>query len=378
MKNKFKISGFKCFENEAFELKNLTILCGNNGTGKSSLIQALLLIRLAIESNLLDSTNNDYKAKKWKGVLTPLNLGYGLSLGTIYDIFNQKSESSNKIIFELDDDKFEILFPSDKDDDYSINIFMSGEPTNYSKFNLPFWRKKEFYYLHTERLGPQFILSSNFQSFPNCGIRGEYVAQTILEKQFSKIPKQRIFENSSNINLPAQVNLWLNYICPDTIVTASPLGAMHSLLKLRNNAVNKDNLAPNMGFGISYAIPIIITGLIAVKGSIVIIENPEAHLHPKGQSNIGYFLGKIASSGIKIIIETHSEHIINGIRRAILSTPKLNSDDVIIYFFNAFNKLENRISKININPNGDLSDFPLDFFDQARQDLFEILKLSNR
>lgn len=62
----------------------------------------------------------------------------------------------------------------------------------------------------------------------------------------------------------------------------------------------------------------------------------------------------------------------------ILSNINLNSEDIMIYFFEDVYKKENKIIPIHIEPNGDLSDFPVDFFDQARQDLREILKHSRR
>jgi predicted ATPase len=138
-------------------------------------------------------------------------------------------------------------------------------------------------------------------------------------------------------------------------------------------------LATNIGFGISYSLPIIVTGLVAKKDSLFIVENPEAHLHPKGQSNIGYFLGKVAEAGVKIIIETHSEHVVNGLRRAILESSSLKATDANIYFFNGFDSNQDpKIELIGIDDDGSLSKFPKDFFDQVNQDLSEIIKLRNK
>ena len=70
---KYRISGFKCFTDKSFELKDITLLTGSNGTGKSSFIQALLLIRSAIEKNCTDSNSADYTNKIWKNSSIPLN-----------------------------------------------------------------------------------------------------------------------------------------------------------------------------------------------------------------------------------------------------------------------------------------------------------------
>ena len=126
------------------------------------------------------------------------------------------------------------------------------------------------------------------------------------------------------------------------------------------------------GFGISYCLPIIVQGFACAlnQKGIFIVENPEAHLHPKGQSKIGEFLALLALSGVQVLIETHSEHIINGVRLALSmskSTEKAN-----IYFFdhqsNEFYQKE-----ITINQYGDLSEWPQGFFDQTENDIRELL-----
>ena len=110
---------------------------------------------------------------------------------------------------------------------------------------------------------------------------------------------------------------------------------------------------------------------------MMIVENPEAHLHPRAQSNMGYFLGRMAAAGVRIIVETHSEHIVNGMRRAALSRLGLSPDDLTIYFFHEpipGNTGETPV-EITVDREGNLSDFPVDFFDQVRQDMMEIIRL---
>ena len=135
------------------------------------------------------------------------------------------------------------------------------------------------------------------------------------------------------------------------------------------------SVAPNTGFGYTYALPIVIDGLIAEKGSLLVIENPEAHLHPRAQSNIGFFIGQMVAAGLKVVVETHSEHVVNGIRRAALSDIGLSPQDVCIYFFTGDRDGCN-FTRISMDDNGNLSDFPVDFFDQVRQDMLEIIRLA--
>lgn len=367
MNNKLFISGFKCFVGNEFELKKMTLLTGSNGTGKSSVIQSILLARLALESTHITSRETEYKTTEFEDCPVPLNRGFELSLGTIGDIFN---ESFQKIIIRLDGDEFTIPLPQELNNETSVKMNLEMKSTTES--NVQFWRKREFYYLNAERLGPRHALASNSTNFDHTGHRGEFCAQVLLKNPSFKIEDERLFHNSKSTYLQQQVDAWLDYICPGTSVVPEALGTMSAQIRLRNNEVKNLISAPNIGFGISYSLPIIINGLVAKKGSAFVVENPEAHLHPKGQSNIGFFLAKVAASGVKVIIETHSEHVVNGVRRASLTTSGLEPTDIGIYFFSPQWVKEN-ITPIEILPNGDLSDFPVDFFDQVRQDLLQVL-----
>ena len=84
-----------------------------------------------------------------------------------------------------------------------------------------------------------------------------------------------------------------------------------------------DRMRPtNMGFGVSYALPVITAGLLAPAGSLLVVENPEAHLHPAGQSRVGRFLAHLAASGVQVVAETHSDHVLNGVRLAAVEATR--------------------------------------------------------
>lgn len=139
-----------------------------------------------------------------------------------------------------------------------------------------------------------------------------------------------------------------------------------------------DSKPTNMGFGYSYSYPLLLAGLIAKKGDVVVFENPEAHLHAKAQSVLGQFIGVLASQGVQIFVETHSEHVINGIRIALLSGLCVGTDAAKILYFYQHNGEDGVIYKsIDIEPNGDMTDFPADFLDQQRYDLLRIIQLGN-
>ena len=86
------------------------------------------------------------------------------------------------------------------------------------------------------------------------------------------------------------------------------------------------------GFGLTQVLPIMVAALSANKDDLLLIENPEVHLHPAGQAAIGEFLAEVASAGVQVVIETHSDHVLNGIRRAVKNRT-LPSADVALHFF---------------------------------------------
>jgi len=130
-----------------------------------------------------------------------------------------------------------------------------------------------------------------------------------------------------------------------------------------------------VGFGYSYILPIIVSGLIAEKGDILIIENPEAHLHPKAQARITEFFAKVASAGVQVFIESHSEHILNGVRiSALKDNIAISNDEVSILYFR--DSEQHLFVKLNLKANGKIDNWADGFFDQQENDLGEIFRLS--
>lgn len=158
-----------------------------------------------------------------------------------------------------------------------------------------------------------------YSAFRNAGFQGEYVAQLISETNYSyEVEEQRRHPETKSPRLEQQVNAWLEDLMPGVNITARfNVETMTAQIQVENHFTKGDpTTAPNIGFGISYVLPIIATGLIAEKGSYMIVENPEAHLHPSAQSKVGQFLAMVASNGVNVVLETHSDHVINGIQIA--------------------------------------------------------------
>lgn len=131
----------------------------------------------------------------------------------------------------------------------------------------------------------------------------------------------------------------------------------------------------NVGFGISYILPVLVTLLSAKPGSILIIENPEAHLHPSGQSEMGKLIAETVARGVQVFVETHSDHVINGIRVAV-KKGIVKPEDVNIAFFErgphdvlqadgtTRREIYSEVTNIKVDANGSLSEWPKDFMDE--------------
>ena len=102
------------------------------------------------------------------------------------------------------------------------------------------------------------------------------------------------------------------------------------------------------------------------------IDSPEAHLHPFVQSQMGRLLAQFANADIQIIVETHSEHLLNGVRHAV-HQKKLLPEKVSIHFFKGPDGRDHGVLSPSINSTGDIYEWPDGFFDQAEKDLFQLI-----
>jgi len=112
--------------------------------------------------------------------------------------------------------------------------------------------------------------------------------------------------------------------------------------------------------------------LISIKDSIFIIENPESHLHPAGQSAMGRFLAHLAANGIQVIVETHSDHILNGIRLAVKQHILITEQVIINFFVRNDTESPSQVEKLEIKDNGQIQNWPDGFFDQTEKDLMQL------
>lgn len=370
-----KIENFKCFYDAKVPLNDLTIFTGANGNGKSTAVQALLYLRRTIE-HCATWENQRYHLSEPNGLNVEVNGPYCLSLGNSSYLIPKKSDR-NSILLGIVSAKKEFSVEYDTSGG-ELWLTPTGVINNVNEESTSIFMQ-EFYYLNAERIGPRIAQGIKFYDFPSAGFQGEFVAQLISDTESNykfEVEEIRRSKKSKSPRLEQQVNAWLGELMPGVSISATYNPDTHSAqIKVDNYFTKGDaTIAPNIGFGISYVLPIIVTGLIAKKGAICIIENPEAHLHPSAQSRIGGFLAMVANAGVKVVVETHSDHLINGVQIAC-AKKDISPSAVTINFFSQKEDLRQPdIESIGIKPNGELTNWPRGFFDQSQIDFAHLFK----
>lgn len=356
---------FKGLSGIAFRAGKITLLTGTNSVGKSSLIQSLLLFRLA-SLRSLD-----------RNPIIALNGPYDLSLGEFVDILRHDvpDETDFRIVLTMlaDGREYDLTLTSSIEAArYAEVVFRPHAPEFLNRGGLG-----TFCYLSAEREGPRN--SASIQSVPKeqmeIGARGQHVANILDVCDRDSVLPGLEHPSASGQRLTKQVEAWLAEFVPGVeIRTVTAREHDVASIRFKRGGLSAEWERPsNTGFGVSYCLPIIVAGLVAKVGSILIVDSPEAHLHPSAQSAMGRFLGRLAAEGVQVFAETHSDHILNGIRLAAVDeSHPLSRDDVVI---NHLRLVAGKVTKeeVAIDAHGGLSSRPPEFFDQAESDLAAII-----
>lgn len=367
MIKRIELENFKCHKKFEMDLNQINILAGGNASGKSSVIQAILL---AIKS---------YQNIERKYVKT--NDVFGMNLGLPNNIISENFDGQKMRIclhtLDFGTNVYNVTYKLNDIDDTSFELCNCDEMLKSLEVYEPII-KSNIYYLNAERIGPRIVYNMNSDRNDYVGTYGEYTGYVINEIDKEQRLKSDLslpddLKISSISRFSANCEEWLKTVIPGTSLQYSVDTEKNiSMLKFQNDG--DYYFPPATGFGISYVLPIIVQALLASmkENSVLVVENPEAHLHPYSQSAIGKFLAYAAACGVQIIIETHSEHVIDGCR---LQLAYLKKCDLMKILFFSKRDQESVYSNIGTRENGELEEWPDGFFDQKRQDLRELLEI---
>ncbi len=370
---------FKCFEILKLPVRPLTLLSGTNASGKSSVIQAMVLLHQTMREH------------EWSSRLM-LN-GASIRLGTAADVIDQVygRRSYEIVLFDGDTDRFQWEFEG-KHKEMSMSIkrawgnaepigdWDSSEPktlhyllpralSNHSLTG----RLRSLTYLTAERLGPrEYYPYDDPQLTPVVGSQGQYAVSILHSNR-----DNRVLPKLANENVPPtlfrQVEAQMDLFFPGCVLVIEQVPRTNTItLGIRLSSSTTFHRPIHTGFGITQVLPIVVAALSAKKNDLLLIENPEVHLHPAGQSAMGKFLAIVVKAGIQVIIETHSDHVLNGIRRVVKSNI-LSSEDVALHFFKPRDEdqdsVEPQVQSPEIDSNGNIDSWPDGFFDQFDNDM---------
>ncbi|KAA6327643.1 hypothetical protein EZS27_023386 [termite gut metagenome] len=391
MLQSIELTNFKSIKKQRFPLRKLNLLLGLNGTGKSSFIQSLLLLR---QSDIIDN----------HGILR-LNGDY-VHIGTTKDVRYQYSQKDEQIsiIFQFHNSNPLIMecnyeFESDILKYKLSDLSFLGVKDLLSTNSIPILKEQvalfgaDFQYLNANRIPPQSIHKKSVSNVKirNIGNYGEYTAhyiETFYNDEIyfenlihrDSISKDEVLDKEiTNKTLINQINLWMGEISPGVNVRTTSVSSDEVLLEYvykQPNFVNTNRFKPeNVGFGISYALHVVTALLASRPGELIIIESPESHIHPRGQAELGKLIALTAQNDVQLIIETHSDHIINGVRVAIKENPQLKNDAMLFYFDKMVTETEQyaKITDIEIDENGTLSDYPENLLDEWSNQLSQLI-----
>lgn len=381
MIKELQVDNFKCFQkSKPFEFSKLNLLTGINGRGKSSLLQAFLVL-----------SQSAWRNADLKKLVINAEL---LNLGNFDDIKNSETPRGENIIFSF---KFDSPFIDEAKIQYAENpdetlqadcvkieiksqgktVVLEPKKKQSDDIVLTFAELiKKIHFVSADRLGPvKYVDKTNLPEFVHVGPRGEYTINILANSINLDNVHDILYKGNDAKSVIQQTIEWLGYILEGAKIDIKGRDKDSSVLyMLLNNSNNSYAYKPtNVGFGYSYILPLIVTGLIAKPGETIIIENPEAHLHPRAQSKISEFFAKVASCGIQVFIESHSEHILNGLRVSALNPDiAINYNELTIHYFNELFDTE----KLTMNEKGKILNWPNGFFDQQEIDLANIFKFS--
>lgn len=455
------LENYKCFDklrvddNDELEIAPLTILCGVNSSGKSSILKSLLMLKQSFEkiydsnsvifngeltlngtykdvvtnhkisnhivlSNSFKIENSNFLSTYEKNIIKDLNRVFGINdtidivyvnfsielkkktseklildnsinvytINIVAKLKNSESINSTIVVKNTIDDKYEITLETNKPNSINaifhdcschfsglvlINLYYNSyscEKTNltealsfiYSTFKIIPLQYKGIKYIAPLRNEPNRIYTLS-QERTNVGLYGEYTPQIIYEYRKEPInfvipPTEDIFKTTRDRkSLLEHLNEWCKYLNIDPI--ALPDNNERNIETLKMEVGNSNFV--DVGFGVSQILPILTTCCLMKWHETLILQQPEIHLHPKMQMNFADFILATAYTGRNLIIETHSDHIINRLLRRIMENPKLKNK-VKFYFID---KNSNpTISSIEIDEVRGFVNAPEDFFSQ--------------
>ncbi len=358
------IKNFKCFSHLRLPLGKLTLLTGFNAGGKSSAVQPLLLIAQGLRRNLETeefALNGDLVRLGSAADIMPPD-----AVSPFVEILVEASRGSVRWSLEAR--------ALDRQLRQHPASAASGSTQDESNDTTASIRKTiaalTFISAVREGVSDTYPYPDEVDArVPDVGILGEFAPFIFGMRADDIVPVQRRQTAETGTTLRKQVAAWIGTLFPHAQANVRLLPDVSlANLQFRTSDLGAWRRPVNVGYGFTYAFPIVVALLTAIEGQIVVVDSPEAHLHPAAQSVMGQLLVQFAKAGVQIIVETHSDHLLNGVRLA-LRAGMMDATETYVHFFTGARNGAHGVVSPTINAAGALSEWPAGFFDQSERDL---------
>lgn len=371
MFEQMELRHFKCFEKVNLPLAPLTLLSGANASGKSSVLQALVLLHQTIREH------------EWS-IRLMLN-GRSMPLGTVLDVVDKVHgrrqleiglvEGSSTLRWTFQGDREEMSMATKRVHLDGIDFVDPSilrhliPPDQYESASSFAMRLRDLTYVTAERVGPREIYKlEDRQAAQVVGPRGEHTLSVLY-----RVRDERIRDSLTVADVPPtglkQIEARMGAFFPGCRLNVQLIPQANAVtLGIRTSDDTDFHRPVHVGFGLTQVLPIVVAAISAREQDILLIENPEVHLHPAGQAMMGVFLSEVAASGTQVIVETHSDHVLNGIRRAI-KTNMLRPEQALLHFFRPRGGELDQVVSPALDSAGNIDMWPDGFFDQFDKDM---------
>ena len=360
---------FKCFEHLDLPLAPLTLLTGHNASGKSSIMQSLVLLHQTIREH------------EWSMRLA-LN-GDVIRLGKAPDVVNEVLGRDRFSMGLADGDEYvRWTFVGDR---LEMSMAVAGlringevlDPIGQLRYLLPVRRPaleplaerlRGLTYLAASRAAPQDAYPLVDPHFAKVvGAQGEHAASVLYTGRDQAVAERLALSEAAS-KLWHEVEARMRTLFPGFRLQLEEIRPTSAVaLGLRTSDDTGFHRPAHTGFGLTQCFPIVVAALAATDQDILLIENPELHLHPAGQALMGRFLADVAAAGRQVVLETHSDHVLNGVRRSV-KDGRLGAEEVAVHFFQPRSEDRPQVLSPGLDDDGRIDFWPPGFFDQFDRD----------
>jgi predicted ATPase len=367
MIDSIELENFLAFQALELEARPLTLLSGSNSAGKSSLLHALAILRQSDVARTLPS------ALLLNGELVELGTGRDVLHSEFVELDGIRGPAMRITLTAASEAK---QWVADYDAGADV-LQLSQAPTEPSSGGL---FEAGFQYLKADRIVPAVTYPKSHEAVTvhrSLGANGQHAPNYLRVHGEAGIACDRAARPDTGRSLLEQTNAWLEVLSPGTSLEVVDVEGTDyvrlSFLRAGPQVKTESQRATNVGFGLTFALPVIVACLNAAPASLLLVENPEAHLHPTGQAVLGRLCALAAACGAQVIVETHSDHVLNAVRLAVKRS-ELASSDVLLHFFTRTEGvLQPELTTLPVAPDGMIPAWPRGFFDQWDQALDELL-----